>query len=250
MLEKLKLEIARTGGKNSYSEENPLVSVRIPTKNRGKLLIKRAITSAINQTYKNIEIVVVGDYCTDNTGLLLKKVGDPRIRFHNLPQRPKKERDFLRDPEMLWFTGPVRPTNKASELVRGEWIAPLDDDDTWTDDHIEVLLKFAQEENLEFVSGDYIAERNGERRTMSGGIQTWLFRSYLKLFKCDQNCWKKSWNRVFDLDVYERMEKAGVKMGHLDKVVAYVVPRPGESEIGLKACKLNQRIVSTTIPTC
>ncbi len=134
--------------------------------------------------------------------------------------------------------GPVRATNKATELCSGEWIAHLDDDDSWTPDHIEALLYYALNCNLEFVSGDYIAENNGQREVRSGGCQTWLYKKYVAdIFKYDPNCWKKKWNRVSDLDVYERMERAGVRMGHLDKVVAYVLPRPGEKTIGLEAYK-------------
>ena len=220
------------------NKNNPLVSVRIPTKNRGKLLIERAITSVLAQTYQNFEIVIVGDHCTDDTERLLKELKDPRIRFYNLPPRGKAEQQLLKDPEIRWFMGPVRPTNKANEFIRGEWIAHLDDDDTWTPDHIEVLLRFAQEGDYEFVCGDYVAERYGERKVISEGHSTWLFRSYLKKFKYDSNCYKKEWNRVSDTDVFDRMKKAGVKMGHLKKVVAHVLPRPGEKTIGLDAYKL------------
>ena len=43
--------------------------------------------------------------------------------------------------------------NKAIELSSGDWIAPLDDDDEFSDDHIETLLKFALENDSEMVYG-------------------------------------------------------------------------------------------------
>lgn len=247
MLEKLKLEIARIIGRNSYKERNPLVSVRIPTLNRADLLKERAFASILKQSYKNLEVMVVGDHCTDHTEDIVRETAldsatNPltaaiKWRFYNLPPRSEKEQEFLKDPEMRWFVGPVRPINKANELLTGKWIALLDDDDTWTDDHILDLLAFAQKGNYEFVSANYIAERDGKEKIIADGGQTWLFRSYLKLFKYDKNCWKNDWNRVHDIDFYERIKKAGVRMGHLDKVVAFVRPRPGQNTIGLKAYK-------------
>jgi len=229
-----KLQEARAKWKD---EENPLVSVRIPTKNRAELLLKRAIASVMVQTYKNIEIVVVGDNCTDETEEMLRRLNYPRILWHNLPPRSKEEQELLKDPEIRWFMGPVRATNKANELISGKWIAHLDDDDIWTKDHIEVLLRFAQKGDYEFVSAGYVAEKYGKRQIVQGGCQTWLYRSYLKIFKYNKNCWKKKWNRVSDTDVFNRMKKAGVRMGVLNKIVAYVLPRPGEETIGLEAYK-------------
>jgi len=222
-------------------ENNPLITVRIPTKNRGKLLIERAVTSVLAQTYKNFELVIVGDNCTDDTEQLLKELNDKRIRFYNLPPRGKVEQQLLKDPEIRWCMGPVRPTNKANELAKGEWIAHIDDDDTWTPDHLEVSLRFAQKGNYEFVCADYIAERYGERKVVSCGGQTWLYRTRLRRFKYHEDCYKKKWNRVSDMDVYDRMKKGGVRMGHLKKITAFVLPRPGEKTIGLEQYKLYKK---------
>ena len=49
-----------------------MISVVIPTHNRGDL-IGRAIESVLNQTYKDIEIVIVSDGSTDNTEEVVKK---------------------------------------------------------------------------------------------------------------------------------------------------------------------------------
>ena len=70
-----------------------------------------------------------------------------------------------------------------------------------------------------------------------GGVQTWLYRSYLKFFKANINCWRKSWNKVNDLDLQNRFYLAGVKMDYLKLSTCIIKPRPGENEIGLKAYK-------------
>jgi len=148
-------------------------------------------------------------------------------------------------------------------MIRGKWTCWLGDDDVWVPDYIETLLKFAQDGNYEFVSAQYVEERFGQRSIVDGirtedpyftrrplkqtdnspkvgGILTWLHRSYLKSFKFNLNSWRKSWNRPVDIDILLRYYHAGVKTGFLPKVVAYVLPRPGEETIGLDAYKFKE----------
>jgi glycosyltransferase involved in cell wall biosynthesis len=220
----------------------PLISVRIPTKNREWLLRERALASVFYQTYPNLEIVVVGDNCTDDTERMVHGYrGGIRIKFENLPPREKE----IEDPEMRWLTGPVRATNRATELCTGEWIAHLDDDDIWTPDHVEKMYWFALNYGFDFVSSAYINKSYGQFRKIEferidgkpiGGCQTWLYKTDIaRQFPYDEQCYKKSHNRVSDLDVAERIVQAGYKVGFLDEVHAYVLPRPGEDTVGLKA---------------
>lgn len=249
LVEPIQLYFARLKYSAEYVQPNqePLVSVCIPTYNRGPLLVERAVASVLAQTYKNLELIIVGDHCTDNTEELLSRINDSRIRFYNLPSR---DRNYRQTVENHWFVGGAIPANKAMELARGQWIARVDDDDTWTPDHIEKLLRFAQQGNYEFVSGLYIAERFGVRKVVEaktaldpyytrrpaklndlspkiGGVSTWLYRSYLRFMPYNIDCWRKEWNRVWDIDLSMRIYAAGVRMGFLNEVLAYVLPRPG-----------------------
>lgn len=262
LIEPVQLRIARLKHAHEYDAPNqmPLVTVCVPTYNRGPLLIERAVTSVLSQTYENIELMIVGDHCTDNTAELLAEIRDPRLRFYNLPSRSRKYRQTV---ENHWFVGGATPANKAMELARGQWIARVDDDDTWSPDHIEKLLHYAQQGQYEFVSGLYEEERFGERKVVDGvraldpyytrrppsavddspkigGVSTWLYRSYLRFMRYNVNCWRKEWNRVWDVDLSLRIHGAGVRMGFLDQVVAYVLPRPGETSVGLEAYKLTE----------
>ena len=212
----------------------------IPTYNRGQLLVDRTLPSILAQTYQNLEVVIVGDCCPDNTAELIAKIKDPRVRFFNLPKRGQYPEDVI----CRWFVAGVEPANKALKLVRGKWIAFSDDDDVFTPDHIETLLRFAQKERYEFVSALYEAERNGKRVVVGyksnespeyAGHQTWLWRSYLNLFTYNVHCWRKSWNCPADIDRILRMHVAGVRMGYLDQVITYVLPRLGLSTVGLAA---------------
>lgn len=242
--EPIKLALVRSNNERFYEnlEEKPFISAYVPTYNRSELLVERAVKSVLAQTYKNFELIIIGDHCTDSTEELVSQIDDPRIRFYNLP---KRERRYPDDPEVHWLAGPVVAANKALDLVRGKWIARIDDDDIWTQDHLHVLLDFAKKGNYEFVSAAYIEERNGKRTVINeegkypriGGTQTWLYRSYLRFFRYNIDCWRKSWNRVNDTDLQDRMFRAGVRMGFLNKVVTYVLPRPGEVTVGLEAYK-------------
>jgi glycosyltransferase involved in cell wall biosynthesis len=259
--EPLVLRVARARYSHEYynKKQQPLVSVCVPTYNRGALLVERAVKSVLDQSYRNLELVIVGDCCTDNTAELLSKLDDSRIRFFNLPVRKKNYPDTV---ENHWLAGGAAPTNKALSIARGKWIARIDDDDTWTPDHIEKLVNYAEEGNYEFVSGLYVAERFGERciveaksardeyytrrpnevmdeSTKIGGVSTWLYRSYLRFMRFNENCWRKEWNRVWDIDLSLRFYSAGVRMGFLDEVISYVLPRPGEQTIGLDAYMLD-----------
>ncbi len=219
---------------------DPLISVYVPTYNRAGLLMERCVKTVLAQTYANFELIIVGDHCTDRTEALVREVDDSRVRFFNIPKRGYR---YPPTAENHWLAGPVVAANQALSMIRGKWIARIDDDDMWTADHLETLLRFAQAGDYEFVSASYLAERHGNQVIVDvkdsspriGGTQTWLYRSYLNFMKYNIDCWRKSWNRVNDTDLQDRMYKAGVRMGYLEKVVAMVLPRPGESTIGLEA---------------
>jgi glycosyltransferase involved in cell wall biosynthesis len=199
------------------------VTVIIPTHNRLELLLNRALPSVRSQTHRHLEIIVAAHGCTDGTVERVEAIYDKRIRVLDVP----RHQTYPPTAENHWLAGPVVPANAALGAVRGQWIARIDDDDVWTPDHIRDLLTFAQAYGHEFV-------------TLVGGTQTWLYRSYLRFFRYNPDCWRKSWNRVNDTDLQDRMWRAGVRMGYLDKVHAYVLPRPGEKTIGLKAYQDNK----------
>jgi glycosyltransferase involved in cell wall biosynthesis len=137
------------GWRRAYTEPEPLVSVRISTCDRADLLMERAIASVLRQTYANWEVNVVGDACTDDTEQRIAALGDPRIRFRNLPVRGP----YPDDPYRRWLVAGIPAQRAATEMSRGLWIAPLDDDDEWDDDHIEVLLNAARENGAELAYG-------------------------------------------------------------------------------------------------
>lgn len=106
---------------------NDLVTIYIPTFNRINLL-QRAINSVLNQTYKNIELIVVDDCSTDGTVDYLKDISkkDPRVRY------------FLKEKN----SGACVSRNIAINNAKGEFITGLDDDDYFTEKRIESFINF------------------------------------------------------------------------------------------------------------
>lgn len=234
------------GGPNQYHPSRyPLVSVVIPTYNRSALLLERSLKSVLSQTYWNMEVIVAAHGCTDETEQLVRAIPDRRVRLLSVP----RTRTYPPTAENHWFVGPVVPINAGLAAARGAYIARNDDDDVWTADHIESLLRFCADGNHEFVSAAHATDRGivapyVENGVAIGGVQTWLYRSYLKTFRANPHAWRKRWARVNDTDLQDRFMKAGVRMGYLDKVVAHVLPRPGETEVGLKAYRSNPEITA------
>jgi glycosyltransferase involved in cell wall biosynthesis len=90
----------------------PLVSAIIPTYNRASL-VTEAIDSILEQTFRNIEIIVVDDGSTDDTQDRLAQYGD-RIRVITQDN-----------------SGPASARNRGITAARGDLIAFLDSDDRW-----------------------------------------------------------------------------------------------------------------------
>ncbi|MDD2439802.1 MAG: glycosyltransferase family A protein [Methanosarcinaceae archaeon] len=223
LLKKRRIEAANKSLEQGYTrKEKPLVSIITPTYNRIELLAERAIPSALNQTYKNIEIIIVGDHCTDETENRIKSFKDPRIKFYNLPKRSR----YPKDPNKKWYVHGAKPRNVALELAAGEWIAPLDDDDEFSKDHIESLLNYALENNYEMVYGRVAREiAPGEWSEVGSyplkpgeiSLMSVLYHSRLNFIKWSSDSWK--YEEPTDWNLWRRIEEAGARIGFLDKVV-------------------------------
>jgi hypothetical protein len=126
---------------------HPLVTVIVPTYNRSRLLTERCIPSILGQTYDNLELIVYGDGCTDDTEALVSQIKDPRLKFHNLPEHGR----YPSDPIRRWMVAGTAPVNAALSLAQGDFITHLDDDDEYVPDRLEKLVKFAIDNKCDFV---------------------------------------------------------------------------------------------------
>ncbi|KAB8314575.1 glycosyltransferase family 2 protein [Tolypothrix campylonemoides VB511288] len=108
---------------HSNSSQEPLVSVIIPTYNRPDYL-KQAITSAVKQTYRNIEIIVSDNCSPESPQALVESFGDSRIRF------------FRQAKNVGMFANQMN----AFKMAQGKYVASLHDDDMWNEDFLEKLV--------------------------------------------------------------------------------------------------------------
>jgi len=103
------------------SSQLPLVSVIIPAYNAAAFL-PRAVESVLNQTYSNVEIIVVDDGSTDETPELMEDYSDS-VRYI------RKENG-----------GVASARNAGIQEARGDYIAHLDADDEWMSDKLECQM--------------------------------------------------------------------------------------------------------------
>lgn len=104
---------------------SPRVTVIIATYNWSTVL-PYAIRSVLAQTLTDIELLVVGDACTDDSERVVAQFTDPRVHWINLPVRHGHQSG---------------PNNKGLAEARGEIIAYLGHDDLWLPHHLECLVE-------------------------------------------------------------------------------------------------------------
>ena len=135
------------------------ITVIIPCYNREKF-IAEAVESVINQTYRNIEIVVVDDGCTDNSREILERYSD-RIRILEHPGRANR--------------GQSAALNVGIRATQSEYVAFLDSDDLFAPDKIEKQIRFLEDHpqfGLVYANGHAIDENgNIMYRIYSGNHQ-------------------------------------------------------------------------------
>jgi glycosyltransferase involved in cell wall biosynthesis len=123
--------------------ETLLVSILIPTYNRA-YCITAAIDSALAQTYRDVEVIVLDDGSRDDTAAVIaaRYAGDPRVRYAHQAN-----------------AGVAAARNHALRLARGELVALLDSDDTWVPWKLELqvdVLRYFPEAGMVWTDMDEI----------------------------------------------------------------------------------------------
>jgi glycosyltransferase involved in cell wall biosynthesis len=121
----------------------PLVSIALCTYN-GEAYLKEQLSSLINQTYPNFEIVIIDDCSTDNTWAILNSYQDQaNLKIY------QNERNL----------GYVKNFEKALSFCTGEFIAFCDQDDIWDEQKIAKLAEAIGDNLLVYCDSELIDEK-------------------------------------------------------------------------------------------
>ncbi|MGB3642819.1 MAG: glycosyltransferase [Rivularia sp. (in: cyanobacteria)] len=134
------------------------ISVIIPVFN-GEKTIEETINSILNQTFKDIEIIIINDGSTDATLEIIKNISDSRIKIFSYPN-----------------AGLSASRNRGIDRAKGEYISFIDADDLWTPDKLELQWQALQSNPQAAVAyswTDYIDEsskflKSGRRIKING----------------------------------------------------------------------------------
>lgn len=117
------------------NRQEPLITIGIPTFNRGDSYLPESLASALRQTYSNLEIIVSDNCSSDQTEAFVKGFKDGRIQFNR-------------------YKSPVLPHENADNCLRrarGDYFLLLHDDDLIDPDFVEVCVQAIGGDEVNFV---------------------------------------------------------------------------------------------------
>lgn len=212
----------------------PLVSIVMPCYNAGKYL-REAIDSIINQSYKNLEILLIDDGSIDNTLDLLKEYShsDKRIRV-------------IRNEKNL---GLIRTLNKGIMESRGEYIARMDADDISDTLRIEKIIDvFRVHPTIDVVSAGYyhLSADGRKKRKIYPKANTTKALRFVSFFaipvlhpcivakrqSLKDNLYDEAFLHSEDYELFSRMLNKGYKFLNFDEPLYYL--RKNEDSVSHK----------------
>ena len=145
---------------------SPLISVILPSYNHADF-VTEAVESVLNQTMRDIELIVVDDGSTDGTPDIVEKIHDPRLKLIRLEQNRLKH-----------------PRNLGLARAKGQYVAFQNSDDVWLPQKLELQLKVMQEQRdvVACFTGVEVVDKDGKKKTDSwaAGAYTIKNRSNLQ----------------------------------------------------------------------
>lgn len=174
------------------SQEKALISIIIPVYKVEKYL-EKCIQSVINQTYENLQIILVDDGSPDNCG----KICDEYAKKDHRIEVIHKSNGGLSDAR-----------NKGLEIAKGEYIGFIDSDDYIESDMYEVLYNLLKQYNADVsicnfytVSQGKIAIKNAEN-----GIKEYNRIEILKEVLLDNNIQSYAWNKLYKKELFDEIK--------------------------------------------
>ena len=210
--------VAGTNGGHETAA-GPAVSVIVSTYNWSGAL-RCALRSVQLQTLRNIEVLVVGDGCTDDSEAVVRDLGDDRFRWHNLPANSGSQ---------------SAPNNFGVAAARAAWVAYLGQDDIWHPRHLEACLAAAEAQQADLVAAVAImyGPPGSGWRAMSGLLvdgafgprdfmppSSWLHRTGLA---AEAGFWRRPEDTPLPADAafLKDVADSGARIGATDEVTVF-----------------------------
>ena len=200
-----------------------MISVIIPTYNRTRLLMDRAIPSLLAQTIPDWECLVVGDGTEPETVVEMESLVslDHRFRFWNLAHDT-----YPAEQGGAWGLYGLTALNFGLDWARGDWVSVLNDDDELAPDNHEILLAESELTDAKFIYGQSDTWKNGQRTAQiygsyppgDGSITqgSYIYRRSLE-YRYRHDCYDRGRNG--DADMWLRMWDDGVRFAFVKTVV-------------------------------
>lgn len=223
---------------------DPLISVLIPVYNVENF-VEEAVLSICNQSYKNLQIIIVDDCSTDNTYKILDNMSklDNRIELYRNSENSKI----------------VKTLNYALTKAKGEFIARMDGDDISTPERLEKQLKFLLDNPTYDLVGSHLTTID-EHGNIIGfqkmPISREAIRKTIKLVSPVSHIWLAR-KRVYDFlkgyreipgaedyDFLLRMHSNGLQFTNLDSFEYSVRIRNGNT---MSTIGFNQKLMSNYV---
>ena len=201
--------------------DEPLISVIVPVCN-GQDYLENCIRAIENQTYGNLEVIIVNDGSTDATGAVCKKI---QADYDNVRALT------------LGAEGVSAARNRGVEVSQGEFITFVDADDRIHADMLEILYKCMIDTGSDVAGCRFFIwsdEKEWKQGTARGRVsderaagQTYVYDTgrYLKeaLLCGNSRCWSKLYRReIFDQVRFPENLSVGEDMLFLVRLLPYV----------------------------
>ena len=174
------------------SQEKALISLIIPVYKVEKYL-EKFIQSVINQTYENLQIILVDDGSPDNCG----KICDEYAKKDHRIEVIHKSNGGLSDAR-----------NKGLEIAKGEYIGFVDSDDYIEADMYEVLYNLLKQYNADVSICNFYTVSQGKIsiKNADNGINEYNRIEILKEILLDKNIQSYAWNKLYKKELFDEIK--------------------------------------------
>lgn len=213
-----------------------LISVIVPVYNVQDYL-PQCLDSISNQTYGNIEVIIVNDGSTDESGAIAKAYCDKDDRFTYIAQKNQ---------------GLSAARNTGIDNAKGEYLAFVDSDDWLGEDYLEKLYNAIIMQNSDMAVCGFVVE-DGSDSTSSKNFDTSMLYSKEAAMKCLSNIFQKedllmvvAWNKLYRKELFKNIRYPVGKI-HEDEFIAHRLIDASENIIAVDDALYHYRVRDNSI---